>query len=210
MRVVVADRDTLVRQRVVAALRAETGVEVVGEAADGPAALAEVERLVPDLLVLDLAMPGIDGTTVAEQLRGARPRVRILLLSLHDDDGSLERAVKLQASGFVSKSASIGELVDALRAVRDGRSYLSSDVASRVLSLAAGNGGVGGIGLTSDERGLLDRLVTGQRPGEIATGMQLASDEVVERLHGLYRKLDVETAAQAVVEAYRRGLVTPA
>jgi DNA-binding NarL/FixJ family response regulator len=207
MRVLVADDHTLVRQSIVKAVRTEPGVEVVGEAADGPAALAKVKELEPDLVVLDIAMPGIDGLAVAERLRREQPKVRIVFLSMHDDDASLQRAVELGANGFVSKSASIEELTEAIRAIRDGGSYLSSGVASRVMDLAAGRSSSTSVGLTSREREILELLTTGQRPGEIADALFLSIKTVKNHLTSVYQKLEVETGAQAVAEAYRRGLV---
>jgi DNA-binding NarL/FixJ family response regulator len=207
MRVLVADDHTLVRQSIVKAVRSEPGVEVVGEAADGPAALAKVKELAPDLVVLDIAMPGIDGLAVAERLRREQPKVRIVFLSMHDDDASLQRAVELGANGFVSKSASIEELTEAIRAIRDGGSYLSSGVASRVMDLAAGRTSSTSVGLTSREREILELLTTGQRPGEIADALFLSIKTVKNHLTSVYQKLEVETGAQAVAEAYRRGLV---
>ena len=207
LRIVVADDHTLVRQSVVKALRTEPDVEVVGEAADGAAALIAVERHLPDLLVLDIAMPGMDGLTLAERLRVSHPTIRVLLLSMHDDDTSLQRAVALGASGFVSKSASIEELLEALRAVRDGGSYLSSNVASRVMDLAAGRNSTSAIGLTTREREILELLTTGRRPGDIADDLFLSVKTVKNHLTSIYQKLGVETGAQAVAEAYQRGLV---
>lgn len=207
VRVVVADDHTLVRQSVIKAVRSEEGIEVVGEASDGPTALAAVRTLSPDLVVLDIAMPGADGLAVAEQLRRDHPDVRIVFLSMHDDDTSLQRAVALGANGFVSKSASIDELLEALRAVRDGGSYLSSSVASRVMDLAAGRTTASTLGLTAREREILELLTTGHRPGEIAQALFLSVKTVKNHLTSVYQKLGVETGAQAVAEAYRRGLV---
>jgi DNA-binding NarL/FixJ family response regulator len=207
LRVVVADDHTLVRQSVSKAVRSESGIEVVGEAADGPSAIRAVEEHDPDLIVLDIAMPGADGLAVAEQLRRDRPALRVLFLSMHDDDGSLQRAVALGASGFVSKSASIEELLEAIRAVRDGGSYLSSNVASRVMDLAAGRTSTTTLGLTTREREILELLTTGHRPAEIATELFLSVKTVKNHLTSVYQKLGVETGAQAVAEAYRQGLV---
>jgi DNA-binding NarL/FixJ family response regulator len=206
-RVVVADDHTLVRQSVSKAVRSEPGIEVVGEAADGDLAIAAVERLDPDLLVLDIAMPGTDGLSVAEQLRRDHPTLRILFLSMHDDDASLQRAVALGANGFVSKSASIEELLEAIRAVRDGGSYLSSNVASRVMELAAGRSSSTALGLTAREREILELLTAGHRPADIAGRLFLSVKTVKNHLTSVYQKLGVETGAQAVAEAYRRGLV---
>jgi DNA-binding NarL/FixJ family response regulator len=206
-RVVVADDHTLVRQSVLKAVRSEEGVEVVGEAGDGPGTLAAVTEHDPDLLVVDIAMPGMDGLAVAEQLRRERPQLRVVFLSMHDDDGSLQRAVALGAAGFVSKSASIEELQEAVRAVRDGGSYLSSNVASRVMDLAAGRSPATTLGLTPREREILELLTAGNRPTEIGSLLFLSVKTVKNHLTSIYSKLGVETGAQAVSEAYRRGLV---
>jgi DNA-binding NarL/FixJ family response regulator len=206
-RVVIADDHTLVRQSVLKAVRHEDNVEVVGEAGDGPGALAAVAEHDPDLLVVDIAMPGMDGLAVAEQLRRERPQLRVVFLSMHDDDGSLQRAVALGAAGFVSKSASIEELQEAIRAVRDGGSYLSSNVASRVMDLAAGRSPATTLGLTPREREILELLTAGNRPTEIGTSLFLSVKTVKNHLTSIYSKLGVETGAQAVAEAYRQGLV---
>jgi DNA-binding NarL/FixJ family response regulator len=206
-RVVVADDHTLVRQSVLKAVRSEDGVEVVGEAGDGPSTLAAVAEHDPDLLVVDIAMPGLDGLAVAERLRRERPSVKVIFLSMHDDDGSLQRAVALGAAGFVSKSASIEELQEAVRAVRDGGSYLSSNVASRVMDLAAGRSPATSLGLTPREREILELLTAGNRPTEIGTTLFLSVKTVKNHLTSIYSKLGVQTGAQAVAEAYRLGLV---
>ncbi|MTV26827.1 response regulator transcription factor [Nitriliruptoraceae bacterium ZYF776] len=206
-RVVVADDHTLVRQSVLKAVRGEPGVEVVGEAADGPSTLEAVGRTAPDLVVLDIAMPELDGLEVAERLRRDRPDLRIVFLSMHDDDASLQRATALGATGFVSKSASIEELLEAVRAARDGRTYLSSNVASRVRDLADGRGTADQLGLTPREREILELLTQGHRPGEIGTQLFLSVKTVKNHLTRIYSKLGVETGAQAVAESYRLGIV---
>ena len=205
-RVVIADDHTLVRQSVAKAARGEDGIEVVGEAADGPSAREEILRTQPDLAVLDIALPGMDGLTLAEELRVQQPDLAIVFLSMHDDDASLQRAVGLGARGFVSKSASIDEFVEALRAVRDGGSYLSSDVASRVMHLAA-HRDRDDDSLTAREREILQLLSTGHRPGEIAAELFVSVKTVKNHLTSIYHKLGVETGTQAVVEAYQRGIV---
>ena len=208
VRVVVADDHHLVRQSVVRAVAIEDGIEVVAEAPDGAEALRLVAELAPELVVLDIAMPGMDGLTVAERLRSDHPATRILFLSMHDDDESLRRAMALGADGFVSKSASIDELLEALQTVADGRSYLSPGVASRVLDIAAGRSSASSVGLTSREREILELLAAGSRPGEIADNLFLAVKTVKNHLTSIYQKLGVETGAQAVAEAYRIGLVS--
>ncbi len=207
MRVVVADDHALVRQSIVKAVASEEGLEVVAEAANGPDALRAVATHEPGMIVLDIAMPDQDGLAVAEQLRAEHPETAVLFLSMHDDDASLQRAVALGARGFVSKSASIDELLEALRAVRDGGSYLSANVATRVMELAAGRSRTTDLGLTNREREILALLTEGQRPGDIADALFLSIKTVKNHLTSVYHKLGVETGAQAVAEAYRTGLV---
>ncbi|MFO7960185.1 MAG: response regulator transcription factor [Nitriliruptoraceae bacterium] len=206
MRVVIADDHALVRQSIVKAVNAEPGLEVVAEVADGPAALQAVATYEPDLIVLDIAMPGQDGLAVAEQLRAKHPDTAVLFLSMHDDDASLQRALAIGARGFVSKSAPVEELLDALRAMQSGGSYLSSGVATRVMDIAAGRTRSSDLGLTGREREILDLLSQGKRPGEIGDVLFLSVKTVKNHLTSIYQKLGVETGAQAVAEAYRLGL----
>lgn len=208
LRVVVADDHTLVRQSIIKALTARSDLEVVAEAADAPGAIAAVAAHEPDLVVMDIAMPGGDGISVVEQLRKRRPRLKVLFLSMHDDEDSLQRALALGQVGFVSKSASVEELREAVAAVREGRGYLSTNLAGRVMDLAAGRGTSGVSRLTTREREILELLADGRRPGEIAEELFLSVKTVKNHLTSVYHKLGVSTGAQAVSEAYRRGLVT--
>lgn len=206
IRVVIVDDHALVRQSIVKTVASEPGMEVVAEASDGLTALRLVATHEPDLVVLDIAMPGKDGLAVAEQLRADHPGVSVLFLSMHDDDASLQRAVALGARGFVSKSASVDELLEALRAMRDGGSYLSSGVATRVMEIAAGRSTSSDLGLTAREREILSLLTKGKRPGDIADHLFLSVKTVKNHLTSIYQKLGVATGAQAVAEAYRLGI----
>ena len=206
IRVVIADDHALVRQSVVKAVSQEDGFEVVGQADNGQAAVSALLEARPDIALLDIAMPEKDGLQVAEEVKRTLPDMRIVFCSMHDDDASLKRAIGLDAAGFVSKSASIDELIEALRAVAEGGSYLSSTVAKRVMDLAAGRGGGGGPSLTPREHEILQLLTAGHRPGEIASELFLSVKTVKNHLTSIYQKLGVKTGAQAVAEAYRRGL----
>lgn len=209
-RIVVVDDHTLVRQSVIKAVRNEVGVVMVGEAASAAGALELVRRERPDIVLLDIAMPDGDGLAVAEQLLAELPDVKIIFLSMHDDDDSLRRALGVRAAGFVSKSASIEELVEGIRAVRDGGSYLSSTVARRVMDLAAGRSHGIGPALTEREHEVLQLLTSGSRPNEIAATLFVSVKTVKNHLTSVYSKLGVCTGAQAVAVAYQRGLVTTA
>lgn len=206
IRVVIADDHGLVRQSVVKAVKQEPGFEIVGQAADGPSAVSTILATRPDVALLDIAMPDMDGLQVATEIRRTLPDLRIVFCSMHDDDASIRRAIALDAAGFVSKSASIDELIEALRAVAEGGSYLSSTVAKRVMDLAAGRTSGGGAALTAREHEILLLLTAGHRPAEIASELYLSVKTVKNHLTSVYQKLGVKTGAQAVAEAYRRGL----
>lgn len=201
-RVLVADDHVLVRQSIVKAVTSDPDVEVVAEASDGTEALHLAQEHQPDLALLDVAMPEVDGLTVAEQLRKERPDLRIIMLTMHDDELSVERALAIPVDGFISKSAPIVELLEAIATVRGGGRYLSEGLPQRV----PGTPGAGA-GLTARERQVLQLLSEGLRPGEIADRLFVSIKTVKNHLTSVYQKLEVETGAQAVVEAFHRGLV---
>ncbi len=199
--VLVADDHTLVRESIGKAVGVIPDVEVVAQAADGTTALAEARAHRPDLVLLDVAMPGMDGLSVAEELRKERPDLRIVMLTMHDDQLSVERALAIPVDGYVSKSAAIAELIHAIQHVRSGGRYLSDGLPER-----PSDGGAAG--LTARERQVLQLLSEGLRPGDIAAKLFVSIKTVKNHLTSIYNKLGVETGAQAVVEAYQRGLVS--
>ena len=206
LRVLVADDHNLVRESIVKAVSVGVGVdvEVIAQAEDGPTALARCRELQPDLVLLDVAMPGLDGLSVATELRRDLPSMRIIMLTMHDDLTSVERALSIPVDGFVSKSAAITELVTAIQTVRDGGRYLSHDLMDR----GAPEGQSAPAALTARERQILQLLSEGQRPGEIAATLFVSIKTVKNHLTSVYFKLGVETGAQAVAEAFQRGLVS--
>ncbi len=206
VRILLADDHNLVRESLAKTIAAEPAFTVVGEAATGPEVLPQVLATQPDILVLDIAMPGEDGISVATKVRAQAPEVRVLFMTMHDDDTHLKRAMALDVAGFVSKRASASEFLEALHAVAGGETYLSSDALRRVMGMAAGRVGQGLPNLSAREEQVLDCLVQGQRPANIAETLFLSIKTVKNHLSSIYVKLNVETAAQAVAKAYRIGL----
>lgn len=205
-RVVIVEDHTLVRQSLVKTVAAEDGFEVVGEAGRGDEALDLITRKKPDLVLLDISMPGASGLDVAARLKAAAPAVRFLFLTMHDDDASISRAISLGADGYVLKTASLDELVRAIRAVADGGSYLSPAIARRVMDRAGRR--ERDTSLTTRELEILRMLAEGARPADVAQRLFLSVKTVKNHLTSIYSKLGVQTGAQAVAEAYRRGIVT--
>ena len=205
-RVVVVEDHTLVRQSLVKTINAEEGFEVVAEAGRGDEGLAAISKNTPDVVLLDITMPGGNGLEVAAQLRNAAPQSRFLFLTMHDDDASISKAIALGADGYVLKTASTDELLTALHAIAEGGSYLSPSVARRVIDLAGGKSP--SANLTDRELEILRLLASGARPGQVAEKLFVSIKTVKNHLTSVYSKLGVQTGAQAVAEAYRRGLVS--
>ena len=206
-RVVIVEDHTLVRQSLVKTVGAEPGYEVIGEAGRGDEGIDLIRRLSPDVVLLDITMPGGTGLDVAEQMKTVAPDARFLFLTMHDDDVTIQKAIGLGADGYVLKSASTDELLNALRAVAEGGSYLSPAIARRVIDLAGKK--PPGTSLTERELEILRLLATGARPQQIAEQLFVSIKTVKNHLTSVYAKLGVQTGAQAVAEAYRRQLVAP-
>ena len=207
-RVVIIEDHTLVRQSLVKTLEAEPDFEVVGEAGRGDEGLDLIRQHKPDLAILDITMPGGNGLEIASQLRQAAPDVRFLFLTMHEDDASISRAIGIGADGYVLKTASTDELLQAVKAVAEGGSYLSPAIARRVIDLAGGKRSGSGSRLTERELEILRLLSEGNRPAEVAAKLFVSIKTVKNHLTSVYAKLGVQTGAQAVAEAYRRGLVS--
>jgi DNA-binding NarL/FixJ family response regulator len=207
-RVVIIEDHTLVRQSLVKTLEAEEGFEVVGEAGRGDEGLELIRQHKPDLAILDITMPGGNGLEIAAQLRQAAPDVRFLFLTMHEDDASISRAIGIGADGYVLKTASTDELLQAVKAVAEGGSYLSPAIARRVIDLAGGKRSGSGSRLTERELEILRLLSEGNRPAEVASKLFVSIKTVKNHLTSIYSKLGVATGAQAVAEAFRLGLVS--
>lgn len=206
IRIVIADDHTLVRQSVGRLLDGSEGMEVVGEASDGSQAVDLVRLHLPDVAVLDVSMPGMDGLEAAEKIRIDPGNVRLLMLTMHDDDTTLRRATDAAVDGYVAKTASTDEVVEAVRTVAGGGAYVSPAIAMRMMRLSSATRSEDT--LTEREVEILRYLAQGFRIQDIADSLFLSPKTVKNHLTNVYAKLGVETAAQAVADAYRRGIVT--
>ncbi|MBE1587159.1 response regulator [Nonomuraea angiospora] len=201
LRLLIADDHPIVRDGLRAALGGEPDLEIVGEAADGAEAVRLAAELEPDIVLMDLRMPGMDGVTAIRRLSGTGPRV--LVLTTFDTD--VLPALEAGATGYLLKDAPPEELVRAVRATHRGETVLAPAVAGR---LAAA--------LRKPTRGRLSkrelevlRLVAGGATNKVAAASLFISEASVKtHLLHIYAKLDVRDRASAVAEAYRRGLLT--
>ncbi|HVL32596.1 MAG TPA: response regulator transcription factor [Actinomycetota bacterium] len=204
-RVMLADDHTLVRQSVAKIVASEMEFSVVGEAARGDDAVALAARVLPDIVLLDVGLPGMTGLEAAQAIRAHAPAVRVIFLTMHEDDATVSQAIALGADGYLLKTASTEELLNALRAVAAGGSFLSPSVARNVMRRASSKeSGT----LTQRELEILRLLALGERPADVAKQLYVSLKTVRNHLASIYVKLNVGSAAQAVSEAFRRGLVS--
>ncbi|MEU1214243.1 response regulator [Streptomyces sp. NPDC005791] len=205
VRVVVADDHTVMRAGVVALLTGEPTIDIVGEAEDGRAAVGLVERLEPDVALMDLRMPVLDGTSATEEIIAGRTRTRVLILTTYDTDAEIERAVEAGAIGYLLKDATREQLVDAIHAASRGETVLAPRVAARLVARMRKPPPVA---LTRREVEVLGAVADGLSNGEIGRRLVITEATVKTHLLRVFAKLDVSDRTHAVVKALELGLLT--
>ena len=212
VRVVLADDHPVVRGGLRALLSTIDGIEVVGEAADGEEALREVQLARPDVLLVDIRMPGLDGVETTRRVREIAPEVAVLVLTMYDDDSTLFTAMQAGARGYLLKGAEQEEIVGAIRAVSAGQAIFGPGIASRVLGyFASPPAEVRGLDepfpeLTDRERDILALLADGRRTAQIAAELFLSPKTVSNNLTSIFAKLEVTDRAAAIIRARDGGL----
>ncbi|MFD8671454.1 response regulator [Streptomyces seoulensis] len=204
LRVVVVDDHTVMRAGVIALLADEDTIEIVGEAANGRAALELVERLDPDLALVDLRMPVLDGVTTTAEVVARFPRTRVLILTTYDTDAEIERAVEAGAIGYLLKDTTREQLVDAVHAAARGETVLAPRVAAKLVARMRRPAQEP---LTDRETDVLDAVADGLTNAEIGRRLVIAEATVKTHLLRLFAKLDVNDRTRAVVVALERGLL---
>jgi len=207
IRVVVADDHAIVRAGLRALLDAAGDVTVVAEAADGRAAVEAVERLRPDVLLLDLSMPGLNGVEALRRVREGAPRTRVLVLSMHAAPEYVRPALRAGALGYLVKGAGLDDLLAALRAVAAGRRFLGPE-AERVAARAGADESDDLDRLTPREREVLQLVAEGRTNREIASALGLSPKTVDAHRTRVMQKLDLHDAQALTRYALRRGLIS--
>ena len=216
--VFIADDQAMVRQGFGALLSAQPDISVIGDAPDGKIAVAEVARLRPDVVLMDVRMPEMNGLDAARQILSAgwEPPVRVLMLTTVDIDDYVYEALSVGASGFMLKDAPAEELIRAVRVVAEGQALLAPTVTRRLIAdvtsrRAAPRARPAALdALTPREREVLELIARGLSNVEIAERLFVAEQTVKTHVGKVLSKLDLRDRAQAVVLAYESGLVTPA
>jgi len=208
IRVLLIDDHAVVREGLRAFLELQEGIEVVGEAADGAEGLAEAERLRPDVVLMDLLMPGLDGVAAMRELRGRLPAARAIVLTSFLDEDWLLPALRAGAAGYLLKNAPPAEVARAVRAAHAGEAVLDPVVAARLVeTLARDDEPLDR--LTPREREVLVLLGRGFPNKQIARELHLSEKTVKTHVGHVLAKLGVADRTQAAVAAVRAGLVEP-
>jgi DNA-binding NarL/FixJ family response regulator len=204
IRVLLADDHPVVRDGLAAMLSTQPDFTVVGEAATGAEALRQTASLAPDVVLMDLQMPGMDGTAATAAIRAAHPEVRVLVLTTYDTDADITAAVDAGAVGYLLKDTGRHELCEAVRTAARGGAALSPTVAAKVLAHMRGDRVAG---LSGRELEVLSAVARGQSNKQIARALRLSEATVKTHLLHIYAKLDVRDRTAAVTAALGRGII---
>jgi DNA-binding NarL/FixJ family response regulator len=210
IRILIVDDHAVVRRGLRHLLASHTDLEVVGEAGDGPSALQAATRLTPDVVLLDIRLPGASGLDVAPQLRQAAPAVRIIVLTTYEDDEYLVRAMGSGVQGYLLKSTSDEHVATAIRTVMKGERLVTPSLVNKALGQLARLSQTQArvdVGLTEEELPILRLLAGGATNKEIAQHLFVSERTVKRRVQDILKKLSVSHRAQAVIEATKRGII---
>ncbi|MDI3340266.1 MAG: response regulator transcription factor [Sphaerobacter sp.] len=211
IRILVVDDHPVVREGLVAILEAQDDLTVVGEAGDGDEAVRQYQALRPDVVLMDLAMPGTDGVQAIQEIKRFDPDAHVVVLTAYDTDERILQAVQAGASGYLLKGAPREEIFRAVRVVHRGGSLLEPVVAGKLLSRVGDmlRGEPAEEELTPRELDVLTLMARGLRNKEIAYELSITERTVKFHANAIYRKLDVGGRTEAVSKAIQRGLVRP-
>lgn len=201
IRVVVADDHAVVRAGLTAILEAEPDLKVVAEVSDGEQAVRAYAEHRPDVLVMDLRMPVLDGLGALIQLRRTYPAARVILLTTYDDEEDIYRGLEAGASGYLLKDAAVSELVDGIRKVHAGRKAIAAAAAERLAGRVAVQE------LSDREREVLEHLAEGKSNKQIGRALGISDGTVKVHVANILHKLGAQGRSEAVAVAARRGLV---
>jgi len=207
VRILIAEDQQLVRQGLVALLAVDD-VTVVGEAEDGRGAIEMARSLAPDVVLMDLSMPEIDGVEATRRIKQVAPQVKVLVLTIANCERRVAEALAAGADGYALKKLGHGELMAAITAVCSGKTYLGPGLSEDLVKEYLDGGDAGGGGsLTAREREVLRLIAQGQKNREIADDLGIAVKTVETHRTKIMQKLDLHNSAELAAYAIRRGLI---
>lgn len=209
IRVLLVDDHTLLRQGLRNMLELNPNIQVVGEARDGEEALAKTAEVSPDIVLMDITLPGTDGIEATRKIKEHYPKVDVIVLTMHVDDYHAFEAIRAGASGYLTKSVTQDELVKAIETVRAGEASVDPAIAKKMLREFAHSleGKSKAFGLSPREREVLLQLCQGASNKEIAERLVISQKTVKSHLKSIFNKLDVNDRTQAVAFALREGII---
>jgi DNA-binding NarL/FixJ family response regulator len=212
-RILLADDHAVLRAGIRTLLDLEADMEVIGEAEDGLQAIAQANKLQPDLVVIDLSMPLMNGTDAIRQIKTRHPDMKVIVMTVHKSDEYVRTALDAGANGYLLKDDSHHDLLTAIRSVALGGTYLSPKVCGKVVRGYLVNDAVGGVGLSSDmlterEREVVKLVAEGYKNREIAEHLSLSIKTVEKHRANIMRKLDLHSASELTAYAIENGLVS--
>ena len=214
IRVLLAEDHTIVRKGLRALLEDEPGMEVVGEAGTGREVVEKAEQLLPDVVLMDITMPDLNGLEATRRIKKRLPEIEVLVLTVHTNEEYIFQILRAGASGYVVKQAAPAELVTAIRAVQRGDSFLSPSISKRVIEEYVRQAKrtkeeEDYDPLTGREREVLQLIAEGHSNREIAELLHISVKTVDNHRTHLMEKLDIHNAAQLTQYAIQRGMISP-
>ena len=214
IRVLIADDHQVVREGLSAVLKTKSDIEIVGVAKDGLEAVEKARELVPDVVLMDISMPRMNGVEATRELKRENPHIGVVVLTMYAEEEYIFDLVKAGATGYLLKDADSGQIVKALRAVAEGESLIHPSVASKILNefslLAEGKGRKPGRlehDLTDREITVLKLVAEGKTNKEIANDLDLSEKTIKNHVRNIFHKLHVYDRTQAAIHAIRKGLI---
>jgi len=213
IRILLADDHTVMRRGLRLLLESQPEFSVVAEAADGRQAVEQAEATQPDVAVLDIAMPNLSGIEAAQRISATLPHTAIVILSMHSDEGYVLRALKAGAKGYLLKDSAEGDLIEAIKAVHEGRAFFSSEitrmlVADYVQEIRNRGAEDSYDLLTSREREILQLLAERKSNKDIALALHLSPYTIETHRRNLLEKLNLHSLAELILYAVRKGVIS--
>lgn len=212
IKILIADDHLIIRQGLRLILETEDDFEILAEASDGAEAMRLCADLNPDVVLMDLRMPGMDGLTAIEKLRESQPEIAVVILTTFNEDELMLRGLQAGARGYLLKDTDRVALFDTIRAAARGETLLRPEIMARVLSIAGGSrqaakGNLSTNDLTEREQEVLEAVARGERSKEVALHLGITERTVKAHLASIYGKLGVDSRAAAISVAMQKGLL---
>ncbi len=212
-KVMLVDDHEIMREGMSALLRKYSEFEVVGQASDGRQAVEQAMELKPDIVIMDVGMPNLNGIEATRRLVGQFPNLKVMALSTHSDGSMVTKMIKAGAAGYILKESAFDELIEGLNALLEGRTFLCSKVAkvvfSEYISMVVNPQSADGDGLSSREREVLQMVAEGRTTKEIAEALKLSTKTIDAHREHIMEKLGIRNVAGLTRYAIREGLTLP-